>query len=99
MNKAVHFLRITALVEAVSYMLLVGIAMPLKYIWHQPMAVKVLGMIHGILFVLFCLALARAAFSAHWPLARTILVFLSSLIPFGPFLLDGLMKTWEKEHA
>lgn len=99
MNRAVHFLRIVALLEAISYMLLVGIAMPLKYIWQQPMAVSVVGMIHGALFVLFCVALLRATISAPWPLSRAALLFVASLLPFGPFLLDRRMKEWEKETA
>jgi integral membrane protein len=99
MNRAVHFLRIVALIEAISYMLLVGIAMPLKYIWHQPQAVRVVGMIHGGLFILFCIALARATISAKWPVARTALLFVASLLPFGPFLLDRRMKQWETEAA
>ena len=99
MNRAVHFLRIVGLTEAVSYMLLVGIAMPLKYIWGQPQAVRMVGMIHGILFVLFCIALLRATIVAKWPLSRAALLFVASLLPFGPFLLDKRMKQWEMEAA
>ena len=87
------------LTEAVSYMLLVAVAMPLKYIWGQPQAVRVVGMIHGILFILFCIALVRATISAKWPLSRSALLFVAALLPFGPFLLDGRMKQWEKEAA
>jgi integral membrane protein len=97
MNKAVHFLRISALVEAISYMLLVAVAMPLKYIGHMPGAVRVVGMLHGILFVLFCFALARAMIVARWPLSRGALLFVASLLPFGPFLLDSRMQKWERE--
>lgn len=99
MKNPIHFLRITGLVEAVSFMLLVGIAMPLKYIWHLPQAVRVVGMIHGILFVIFCIALARAALAAKWPIGRSALIFAASLIPFGPFLVDGRMKKYEAEFA
>ena len=99
MNRAVHFLRIVALLEAISYMLLVGIAMPLKYIWGQDKAVSVVGMIHGILFIIFCIALVRATISAKWPLSRAALLFMASLLPFGPFLLDKRMKQWEQQSA
>ena len=97
MNRAVHFLRIVGLIEAVSYMLLVAVAMPLKYIWGQPKAVSVIGMIHGVLFILFCFALARATIVAKWPLSRAALLFVASLLPFGPFVLDRRMKRWEQE--
>ena len=96
MNRAVHFLRIVALLEAISYMLLVGIAMPLKYIWGQDKAVSIVGMIHGILFIIFCIALVRATISAKWPFSRAALLFVASLLPFGPFLLDRRMKEWER---
>jgi integral membrane protein len=99
MNRAVHFLRIVGLTEAVSYMLLVGVAMPLKYMAGQPKAVSVIGMIHGVLFVLFCIALALATIVAKWPLSRAALLFVASLVPFGPFVLDKRMKEWEKEAA
>ena len=99
MNRAVHFLRIVGLTEAVSYMLLVGVAMPLKYVASQPKAVSIVGMIHGILFVLFCFALVRATVVAKWPLSRAAMLFVASLVPFGPFVLDKRMKQWEKEAA
>jgi integral membrane protein len=97
MKNPVGFLRITGLIEAISYMILVGVAMPLKYIWKMPEAVRVVGMAHGVLFVLFCFALIRASLAAKWPLARIGLVFLASLLPFGPFLLDRRMKQWERD--
>jgi integral membrane protein len=97
MNRAVHFLRIVALLEAISYMLLVAIAMPLKYIWTQPMAVTVFGSIHGLLFTIFCIALVWATISAKWPLSRAALLFVASLLPFGPFLFDKRMKEWERQ--
>jgi len=86
------------LIEAVSFILLVGIAMPLKYIWHMPLAVKIVGMAHGILFVVFCGALARVMLVSKWPLSRGALVFLAALFPFGPFLIDRRMKAWEAEE-
>lgn len=98
-KNAVHILRVAGLVEAVSYMLLVGIAMPLKYIWGMPKAVSVVGMIHGVLFIIFCAALARAHFAAQWPVGRSALLFVASLLPFGPFVLDSRLKQWEAEHA
>ena len=93
----VHFVRLTGLAEAVSFILLIGIAMPLKYVWNMPLAVKIVGMIHGILFLIFCAALIRAALVAHWPMSRSALVFVAALLPFGPFVIDRRMRAWEKE--
>lgn len=81
--------------EAVSFLVLVGIAMPLKYVWHLPMGVRVAGSVHGVLFITFCVALARAAMAGRWPWSRVALVFVAALVPFGPFLLDRRMKGWE----
>ena len=50
-QQAVNAFRWTALAEAVSYLVLLGLAMPLKYLWQMPLAVKIIGSIHGALFV------------------------------------------------
>ncbi len=91
----VHTLRVCALTEAVSFLILLGVAMPLKYIWGIGIAVTVVGWIHGILFVAFGLALANVFFRDRWPIHRAALVFLAGLIPFGPFVIDRRMKEFE----
>jgi integral membrane protein len=94
----VQFLRTAALVEAVSFLVLLGVAMPLKYAAGMPGAVKLLGWAHGVLFVVFCLALAQTFFAARWPVGRAALVFVSALVPFGPMLLDSRMKRYVAEY-
>lgn len=96
-KKSVSIFRWMALAEAVSYLLLLGIAMPLKYVWGQPLAVKWVGAIHGMLFVTFCLSLAAAMHQNRWPLRRAILLFIASLIPLLPFWLDAQVKKWAEE--
>ena len=85
-------LRATGLVEGVSYLVLLGIAMPLKYLAGIPIAVKVVGWIHGGLFVLFCAALLHAWRASGWSIWRAAVVFIASLIPFGTFAIDGRLK-------
>jgi len=87
-------LRLVAIVEAISYLVLLGVAMPLKYVWGDPRAVKVFGMLHGILFLLMVWLLMRAVFEAGWPKRRVLLVFVASLFPVWPFLLDRRMREW-----
>lgn len=99
MKSPVSFLRRIALLEAVSFLILLGVAMPLKYLFHLPLAVKITGMIHGILFVVFCVALLRVLLEARWPLSRCALVFMASLIPLMPFFLDRRMQEWEGQEA
>ena len=58
------------------------------YLADRPGAVSVVGMIHGVLFVLYCLALLPARKQAAWPLSRVGALVLAALVPFGPFLTD-----------
>jgi integral membrane protein len=81
--------------EAVSFLALLAIAMPLKYMAGWPYGVTVVGWIHGVLFVLFCAALARVWLVCRWPLMRAAVVFIAALVPFGPFLIDRWMRGWE----
>ncbi len=97
MKNSVSFLRSVGLLEAVSYLVLLGIAMPLKYVWGMPLPVRIVGSVHGALFVLFCFALWRVLMDTTWPLSRAALVFVASLIPFVPFFIDRRMRAWAKE--
>jgi len=99
MKNPVALLRKIALMEAVSFLLLLGVAMPLKYIWNLPQAVMVVGSVHGALFVLFSLALLLVLVVARWPLLRAALVFIASLIPFVPFFMDRWMRGHEEAFA
>lgn len=94
MFRPVPFLRLVALAEAVSYLLLLFIAMPLKYLAHEPRAVMVMGSIHGALFVVFIAALSRVLCANIWSMWRIVLVFVASLLPFLPFLMDRRMRQW-----
>jgi integral membrane protein len=91
----VHTLRLLALAEGVSFLLLLGVAMPLKYLAHLPVAVKIAGWIHGALFISFGITLAYVFFNKKWPVSRAALVFVAALIPFGPFLIDRRLKEYE----
>lgn len=99
MKNPVSFLRLVALLEAISYLILLFIAMPLKYVWGMPMAVRVVGALHGGLFVVFCLALLRVLNSTAWPFSRAVLVFVASFLPFVPFFIDRRMKKWAIESS
>lgn len=75
--------------EGVSYLVLLGIAMPLKYAAGMPMAVKVVGWAHGALFVVFGFVLLQAMMALKWSLGKAAMVFIATLIPFGPFVIDA----------
>jgi integral membrane protein len=84
--------RLVALTEGVSFLVLLGVAMPLKYLAGMPMAVKVVGWAHGVLFMAFLFLLAQVALDRRWPLVRVALAFLSSVVPFGTFWFDRSLR-------
>lgn len=97
MKNPVSTLRLSAFAEAISFLLLLGIAMALKYIWHLPIAVRIAGSLHGVLFILFCITLAGAKKAAGWTIPRAGLLLAASIIPFAPFFLDHSIRTWADE--
>jgi integral membrane protein len=81
-------LRLLAFWEGISLLVLLFIAMPLKYLADQPMAVRVVGILHGVLLVMK---------QARWSLGRGALVFVSTVLPFGAFFMDRKMRAYETE--
>jgi integral membrane protein len=96
-QRAIHFLRILALIEGVSFLLLLFVGMPLKYGLAMPLGVKVLGWIHGVLFAGFCLGLVLATLLAGWRMRRGLLLLTAALLPFGPFFVDGRFPRYLRE--
>ena len=82
-------LRVIGWWEGVSFLLLLGVAMPLKYFADMPMAVRVVGMAHGVLFVVYVVVALQTALERNWPWRRTALVLLASMLPAGPFVVDA----------
>ena len=99
MKNPVSLLRLVSLAEGVSYLILLGIAMPLKYGANMPGAVKMVGSIHGALFVVFCVALLRAMLGARWPLSRAALVLVASLVPLAAFWMDRRVRVWQSDYV
>ncbi|MEM7576449.1 MAG: DUF3817 domain-containing protein [Planctomycetota bacterium] len=90
-------LRVLSLLEGVSYLLLLGVAMPLKYLAEMPGAVHYVGWAHGVLFIALGLALLMAWWRVPLGLGLCVGVFVAALLPFGPFVADRWLK--EKAHA
>ena len=76
-------LRAVSLLEGLSLLVLLGVAMPLKYLAGQPAAVHFAGLAHGVLFVLYVLALVQAAVELRWSAGKVGLGLLASVLPFG----------------
>lgn len=81
--------------EGLSFLVLILVAMPLKYLAAEPGAVRVVGMAHGVLFLLYVLAAIQAAVEYRWSWKRTALVLVASLLPAGPFVLDAKLLRHE----
>lgn len=79
--------RIVAFLEGCSF-LLIGLTMILKYKFEMPGPNYVVGMAHGLLFILYVALLLNVAYVYKWSLLKTSLGFLASLIPFGTFYAD-----------
>ena len=88
-------LRIVAILEGISFLVLLGIAMPLKYLAGIPEPVRVVGMAHGVLFVLYVILLIQVAIEKSWSFKKSILAFIASFIPFGTFYADA---KWFREE-
>lgn len=97
--KALKALRIVGWLEGVSFLLLLFVAMPLKYAAGLPMAVRVVGMAHGVLFVAYLVVLAGAAGDRGWPVGRSLLGLAASLLPFGVFVFDRRLRAELAELA
>jgi len=94
----ISLLRKVVLLEGVSFLLLLFVAMPLKYLAGMPKAVLVAGMAHGVLFLGVCFLLWYTMQEARWSVKRAAGVFLSALIPGAPFFLDRRMRQYEAEY-
>lgn len=81
-------LRLLAFVEGVSFLILLFVTMPLKYAFDIPGPNKVFGMVHGLLFVLYVLAVVQAKIERDWTIKKTLLALVASVIPFGTFWAD-----------
>ncbi|HEX8314154.1 MAG TPA: DUF3817 domain-containing protein [Flavisolibacter sp.] len=92
---SIKLLRKVGLMEGISLLVLLFIAMPLKYIWDQPGAVKIVGWIHGALFVLFMLLVLRVYDQRSWPFKKVIIAFIAAFLPFGTFVFDKQLKEEE----
>ena len=82
--------------EGISFLLLLFVAMPLKYVGHNPILVQWLGPIHGGLFLLYLASAVAVTRFLNWPWPHVLLVFIASVVPFGPFLFEAWLRRISK---
>lgn len=87
-DKPVFRLRKLALIEGISFLVILFITMPLKYLLDQPMPNKVFGMLHGLLFVLYIVYLAYMWANRKWSFSVLAWGFAASIVPFLVFWVE-----------
>ena len=95
MKKTFRTFRKVAIAEGVSFLVLLFIAMPLKYLAHWPLAVTVVGGLHGLLFVAFGVMAVEVKGEYKKDFRWLMRAGLASILPFGTFVMD---KQWKKEE-
>lgn len=89
LKSSLGIFRIIGFLEGMSFIVLMFVAMPLKYMLNKPLAVEIVGMAHGLLFVLFVLFTLYLSITKKWNIIKiTAPLLLSSVLPFGTFVAD-----------
>lgn len=83
-------LRIVAFIEGCSYLLL-GFTMVLKYKFSMPQPNYIVGLAHGLFFILYIFLLLQVSILYRWNVLKIFMAFLASLIPFGTFYADKVI--------
>jgi len=96
MKKSYSWFRKIAFAEGVSFLLLLLVAMPLKYLAGLPITVTIAGALHGLLFIGFLIMIweVKNEYKKDWGWVAK--AFIASILPFGTFVMD---KEWKKEEA
>ena len=92
LKKALIPLTIVGFVEGISFLLLIFIAMPLKYMLGLPAAVSWIGSFHGVLCLVYSIVLIIVIYRLKLSFSYFFLGFIAAVIPFGPFVFDRYIK-------
>lgn len=84
----IKLFRIIALLEGISLLVLLFIAMPIKYIWDAPQMVSTVGMAHGVLFLMYIVFAILVYTELKWVRKTLAIVMFASIIPFGTFYVE-----------
>lgn len=88
MDKQIKGFKLISTLEAISFLFLLLIAMPLKYIYNLPQYVRIAGTMHGVLFVLYVLGAFWMYKKLNWKAKTLLITILCSVIPLGPFYVE-----------
>lgn len=90
--KILNRFRVVSISEGISFLVLMFIAMPLKWIFGMPAMVTYVGWAHGLLFILYVLVVFPTSRKLRWDFKTTLMALFASILPFGPFLFDRKLK-------
>ncbi len=88
LKSTVGVLRLTAFLEGLSFLVILFVTMPLKYMGDMPEPNQLVGMIHGLLFVAYIALVLVVKFEVKWSLKTLFWALLASIVPFGTFYAD-----------
>ncbi|HET8885131.1 MAG TPA: DUF3817 domain-containing protein [Salinimicrobium sp.] len=88
LNNQIKLFKIISILEGTSFLLLLLVAMPLKYIWEMPKMVEIVGMAHGILFVAYLVGALLLFKPLNWTMKTLFIVGFASVLPLGPFYVE-----------
>jgi integral membrane protein len=91
-NHSIGRFRLVSILEAFSFIYLLFCSIYLKRMLGDAEAIRIPGMIHGVLFCIYCVCLFQAMESAKWSFKKAGLIFLTSLVPIVPFFIEGWLK-------
>jgi integral membrane protein len=91
--------KLISIIEGISFLVLLFVAMPLKYVMDMPLAVTYVGWVHGILFIIYIYVVFPTARKATWNFSKTFFALVASILPFGPFIFDRYLSKEERDLA
>lgn len=92
MKNPITQFKVINLLEGLSFLALLFVAMPIKYQLGEPMAVTIAGWVHGILFIAYVVSANYVAQKLHWPEKNTFKVIIAGMIPFAFLLVSKKLR-------
>jgi len=99
MTAALKRYRVVAYIVGVLLLVLVGVAMPLKYLADQPTLVAVVGPIHGFVYMVYLVVAFDLAVRAKWTFLRTLAILLAGTIPVMSFVAERKVTAWVRQRS
>lgn len=84
--------RLVGFLEGSSFLILLLVAMPMKYVWGEPMGVRIVGMVHGLLFIAYVGFIAVVGAEHNWSGKKKLQAFIAAIVPLGTFYFDKTLK-------